>query len=156
MGRANPFSFEEWVHNFWRYVDRRGDNECWPWLGGCDTQGYGVYKISGEAKLVGTHRVSFALHNGYIDPELLVLHSLECTTKRCCNYYHLRQGTYQDNNQDTAKTGRSTGANNSNAALTAEDVINIRADQDIQRRIARKYGVSRQQISRIKRGENWK
>jgi hypothetical protein len=35
---------------FWSYVDRRGDDECWPWTGCLDVGGYGTINIAGSGR----------------------------------------------------------------------------------------------------------
>lgn len=151
LGRP-PLSFDEWVAHFWSLVDIKGPDECWPWLGHT-SRGYGHIYAGGRS--VGTHRVAFALGNGGIDPSLMVLHSIKCTTRRCCNYAHLRQGTHDDNMQDKSNAGVIRGARNPNTMLTEEVVLQIRSATGRQKDIARAFQISQQQVSNIKRKEHW-
>lgn len=35
---------------FWSYVDRRGDDECWPWTGYVDENGYGTFRVGDKIR----------------------------------------------------------------------------------------------------------
>lgn len=47
------------------------------------------------------------------------------------------------------------GERNGQAKITLLDVIAIREDHRFQRVIAKEYGISQQQVSRIRRAERW-
>jgi SAM-dependent methyltransferase len=49
---------------FWSKVDRRGPDECWPWVGARLESGYGRFKLSNQRKLVPAHRFAWELENG--------------------------------------------------------------------------------------------
>ena len=36
------------VTRFWSLVDKRGEHDCWPWLGDFDKDGYGVFFFNGK------------------------------------------------------------------------------------------------------------
>jgi hypothetical protein len=92
---------------FWRKVDRRGHNECWPWLGGLQGKGYGQF-YRAKHHPVGAHRFSWELANGRpVPPGLQVMHS--CDNPPCVNPLHLRVGTAKDNNLDKTAKGRNPG-----------------------------------------------
>lgn len=93
---------------FWEKVDRRGDDECWPWIGG-KANGYGRISarlLPGPA-VWNAHRVSYLLHHGTIpDGELdHVCHTndLSCVTgatcphRGCVNPAHLEPVTHHEN-----------------------------------------------------------
>jgi hypothetical protein len=76
---------------FWRLVDRRGPEECWPWLGG--TGGghprgrFWGGKDFGE-RLIYSHRIAWELLRGPI-PDGLVIDHL-CRNGLCQNPAHMR------------------------------------------------------------------
>src|SRR5271157_183966 len=87
---------------FWKYVDVRSDNECWPWIGNRNDKGYGT--IGDKGKVVKAHRVAWALKHGPIPDNLDILH--KCDNRPCCNPSHLFPGTQQDNIADMIKKNR--------------------------------------------------
>lgn len=64
-------------HRFWRNVDRRGVDECWPWTGYTE-HGYG--RISSGKKNIQAHRLSWRIHFGPIPPGMCVLHRHDVET----------------------------------------------------------------------------
>src|SRR5574343_717948 len=47
---------------FLKYVNKKSDNDCWEWIGSCDSKGYGKILDEGGAvngKLLAAHRVSY-------------------------------------------------------------------------------------------------
>lgn len=96
------------------------------------------------------HRYCYELIYGSIPKpnKLSVCH--KCDNPNCINPAHLFLGTQTDNMQDAVRKGRIAHK------LTEEDVRTIRADKtSLQRVLGEKYGVSFQQISRIKSGKQW-
>ncbi|HCS1260856.1 TPA: HNH endonuclease, partial [Salmonella enterica] len=85
---------------FWEKVDKRGDDECWIWLGATIQPGGGrhikpqIYgKIAGPRTPAGrvfwsSHRLSWFLKYGDIPPGMLVDH--KCHNTLCVNPSHLR------------------------------------------------------------------
>jgi len=89
---------------FWAKVDIRGEDDCWPYTGHIDRDGYGRYRRH------GAHREAFRVANGH-PAEHSVLHT--CDSRSCCNPRHLYDGTQQENVRDRVARGRSaTGARN--------------------------------------------
>jgi hypothetical protein len=80
------------VARFWSKVDKRGPDECWPWLG-ATTKGYGQFKLGGRT--LRAHRVAVTLSGTPIPPKLVIDH--ECRNRRCCNPEHLRAVTNRKN-----------------------------------------------------------
>ena len=74
---------------------------CWVWLGGKFSNGYGSIRGYGENY---AHRVSWVSHIGVIPDGILVLH--HCDNIVCVNPDHLFLGTDQDNSDDKMRKGR--------------------------------------------------
>lgn len=90
--------------NFWRHVDKRGPDECWPWTGGRNAKGYGCFSIRGK-RSVAT-RASLEIATGKPVPDgMLACHT--CDNPPCVNPAHLFVGTPRDNMQDQVAKGRS-------------------------------------------------
>jgi hypothetical protein len=88
---------------FWSKVDRRGPDECWPWLGGLfQGTGYGAFWV--KTINFGAHRIAYELLVGPI-PEGAQLDHLchnrdstclggpDCPHRRCVNPAHLEPTT---------------------------------------------------------------
>ena len=72
------------------------------------------------------------------------------------NANNLRWATPTENVHDRVKHGRPyTGSDNPNATLTPQDVLRILESADSLSKLAKKFGVSKTQISRIRRGRSW-
>lgn len=87
---------------FWPKVDKRGPDECWPWLASVTSNGYGKILVNG--RLEPAPRVSFVLAHGEIPAGLWVLH--RCDNPPCVNPAHLFVGTRSDNVRDMYAKGR--------------------------------------------------
>jgi hypothetical protein len=131
----------------------------WPW--GRDRDGYGIVNIAGERRSERAHRLAY---KRFFKTELtssdVVMHT--CDNPGCVNPYHLRVGTHQDNQADKAAKGRQAqGSQVSGAKLTWETVREIRhqwseSENLTMAALAEQYGVSRQNIGFIVRGETWR
>lgn len=115
------------LSRFWKYVDKRGDDECWPWLASRIRSGYGQLGVGGT--VLRSHRLSYAIH--YSDPgTLFVIHS--CDNPPCCNPKHLSAGTSADNTRDMVMKGRATkgpglrGSQVGTSKWTEDQVLAIR------------------------------
>src|SRR3954470_5960578 len=137
------------VERFWPKVERRGSDECWPWVGARQQTGYGIlFKSSRPRRWHLAHRLSWELHNGPIPGGLHVLH--RCDNPPCVNPAHLFLGTQADNNRDRGRKGRNgghkiRGAANGRAKLSPTDVAAIRrayGDGATQVALAARFGVS--------------
>lgn len=138
---------------FWASVDRRGENDCWPWNGACNHGGYGRFRNAPAS------RFSYELHYGPLMPGLLICHA--CDNPICVNPKHLFAGTYADNRRDCLQKQRqATGERVGGAKLNAESVYEIRrlhaAGEMGRRRLAAKFGVTHQAVARILKRETWK
>lgn len=84
---------------FWAKVGKRGEEECWPWLGAIDTQGYGR-----AGKRDRAHRIAFLIFHQHIPPGMVVRH--RCDNPPCCNPSHLELGSKSDNARDAVERDR--------------------------------------------------
>jgi hypothetical protein len=130
---------------------------CWLWTASTDGSGYGKINI-GNGMNERAHRVAYALFVQPIPPGALILHA--CDVPRCCNPRHLRVGTIQDNMADMVRRGRQAkGERKHTAKLIASQVLEIRKlwDGGIQQKeIAKRFGVSPENISAIVNNRSWK
>lgn len=144
---------------------------CWNWTAAI-SHGYGVININRRA--IRAHRVSYELFNGKI-PEGSGYHGTcvchRCDNPSCVNPKHLFLGTVGDNNRDMHAKGRGQrglpigyprsgwnyrhGESHPGSKLTRDDVVCIRQSQDSLSVLAKKYGVSKSHVGRIKRNEWW-
>ena len=146
------------------------DSECWLWKACVSGHGYGQFKVGGVQ--TPAHRVAYQMYVGSIPQGLCVLH--KCDVRACVNPAHLFLGTHADNAADRASKGRNgrplgdkngsrtqphrvpRGARNGNAKLSEREILEIRHASGItQQKLANKYGVSFQHISKIRSGEYW-
>lgn len=150
---------------FWPKVMKPLDwSACWTWNGAQrrtgPSPGYGTFKLR-SYETVRAHRVSYALYYGHSPGDLFVCH--RCDNPRCVNPSHLFLGTCQDNSADMVAKGRGAkrdqkGERNGAAKLTEAKVEVIRRciiQGESNTTIARRFGVSHQLISRIRRGRSW-
>jgi hypothetical protein len=146
------------MERFWAAVDKRGPDECWPWIGARTSLGYGNLNIAGQT--VSAHRFAYLLAHGSIPEGMDVLHS--CDWRPCCNDAHLWVGTHLENMQDKARKGRAArqcGEENARAKLTGDQVrvIRARAERGEQfTALGREYGVSQPAISSIVHRKIWR
>lgn len=83
-----------WQERFWEKVDRRGDDECWPWLAALSDKGYGMFNATFSGTGVA-HRIAYMLLIGPV-PDGLVLDHL-CRVRHCVNPSHLEPVTAEEN-----------------------------------------------------------
>lgn len=91
------------VARFKAKIDERGPDECWPWIGSCDSSGYGKVKLDSHT-LVKAPRVAWLLGNDEEPGDSLVLHS--CDNRKCVNPKHLFLGDQKANMADKVQKGR--------------------------------------------------
>jgi hypothetical protein len=154
---------------FWSHVNWNGPinprrpelGPCWVWTGSCyqdprtGEPSYGQIMVNG--KRMGAHRAAYILYVGPVPAGLDVMHA--CDTKRCVRLSHISAGTRSENLFDgfasPANQGVCAGENNGRARLTWDIVHSIRAGNERTIDLARRYGVSAQQITNIKHGRKW-
>lgn len=155
----------------WTSTEDDHPDACWVWMGGLfGGMRYGAFSLNRVPRLA--HRVSYALHHGGIpdsDGRInVVMHA--CDNARCVRPDHLVLGTQQENIKDAWRKGRATveaasavsraGESNGRAALTRAKVEALRAAWSTgghtKKGLARAYGISDTQVSRILNREVWK
>lgn len=91
---------------FWSKVDRKSETECWPWMAGRHSAGYGAFSVrmpGGGFLMKPAHQFAALLALGPSDGRY-VLHA--CDNRICCNPSHLRYGTQRDNVHDAISRER--------------------------------------------------
>jgi hypothetical protein len=148
----------------WAKTEKRGPDECWPWRGYRDGQGYGA--LWDRGRMARTHRVSYQVNKGPIPDGMCVCHS--CDNPSCVNPNHLWLGTQLDNQRDMHAKGRGRYRSNlpagfatrGNAKITEEVVRTLRSlglkKQGDYRPYAEKYGVAVATIRDVVVGRTWR
>lgn len=144
------------MDRFWSKVDRRGPDDCWLWLGGRTSKGYGGFSQSG--KDTAAHRTAWERQNGPIPEGMDVLH--KCDNPPCCNPRHLFLGTNSANMADRNAKGRQAkGIENGAAKLTdarVEWLHRRRASGTAtQKELASILGVTQQSVSLVLNNRRW-
>jgi len=141
------------MERFWRHVDRRGDDECWPWTGFRDKDGYGKFRQrrNGKRQNRGAHIVSWEIHNGPVPDGMMVLH--KCNNEPCCNPKHLKSGDHMANMADRLAVGNyQRGERHHQTRFSDEIVRAIRRSDETARALASRYGMSESQVGNIRHG----
>lgn len=90
----------------WEKVDRKGPDECWPWLGSKTTGGYGQLRGGAGDGRIGAHVAAYELTKGPVPEGLEIDHT--CHRRDCCNPAHLDATTHAINMKRTKRALRST------------------------------------------------
>lgn len=90
------------VVRFWAKVNKRGPDDCWPWMAGKDNWGYGMFWL--EDRTLHASRVAWLLTNGSIPEGMEICHS--CDNPLCVNPRHLFMGSQLVNIADRENKGR--------------------------------------------------
>lgn len=92
----------EQIEKFWRRVDVRGPDECWPWRTAKPGE-YGIFSLNGGGMRIAS-RVALQISIGPLPSDILACH--RCDNPPCCNPAHLFPGTHEQNMQDMVSKGR--------------------------------------------------
>jgi HNH endonuclease len=129
------------------------NSDCWIWTSSLDGSG-GYGKFWFKTKKEYAHRVAWLLYHGSIPENKCVLHY--CDTPACVNPGHLFLGTQRDNAQDRESKGRMRHVNgeaNGKTRITDAEIREIRASNETQSVLARRFGTRQQYISDIQRNK---
>jgi nucleotide-binding universal stress UspA family protein len=153
-------------------LDRTDD--CWLWRGKLDDRGRG--RVWRNGKLVLHHRAVWEILCGPIPSGALLCH--HCDNPQCANPEHLYVGDSKTNVADMFNRGRhwtqreperarqvgiangrrntwARGASNPKAKLTPAQVHEVAESLEGSRALARRLGVNRSTIQRIRSGSSW-
>lgn len=126
---------------------------CWEWRGSKDSDGYGHLENWDLRRPEKAHRVSWRIHFGEIPEGIKVLH--KCDNPPCVNPDHLFLGTTKDNSRDMVSKKRWRGFGKEQR-LTLDVAREIRASNEPQHILAKRYGVHSRSILSVRRGETFK
>lgn len=110
------------IERFWSFVDRKGPDDCWLWMGGGNPKRYGHFSIGPRETAITAlaHRISYFLAYGVTN--LQVLH--RCDTPRCVNPAHLFEGTQKVNRVDCKQKDRTAkGTEHGKHVYTEDEVL---------------------------------
>lgn len=83
------------IVRFWSKVDKRGETDCWVWLGGTSRSGYGYFYFTSVKRVVSAHRFAYELIVGKIPPDMTIDHL--CRNRSCVNPAHMEVVTRGEN-----------------------------------------------------------
>lgn len=92
------------AERFWDKVDRRGDDECWPWLAAKSARGYGRFKVGRQ--LLRAHRYAYEFLVGPIPDGLTIDHL--CNQPSCVNPAHMEPVTHIENRRRATERRHAT------------------------------------------------
>lgn len=152
------------------FFERRGKDECWPWIGSLTRYGYADFWVGRwfTPHRIHGHRMMFQILYGPLPKELQACH--HCDNRKCVNPAHMFIGTHKDNAEDRERKGRGNhqakrvpnlknrGFDNGNSRLKEADLPQIRKLLKIgvpQTEIGKQFGVSQNCISQINLGNSY-
>lgn len=161
--RRNAFLPEPPEERFWRFVDKRGPDECWMWLGSACGSGYKYPTFWDGGRQGKGHRFSYELHSGKKIPKgMVVCH--RCDVPMCVNPDHLFVGTPKDNIADCVLKGRfrsgvSLGEDSGMNKFKSHQILKVKRlllETTLDRKqIAKKAGVTRTTVGAVAQGRVW-
>lgn len=147
MAGEDPIALR--VTEFWMSVERHGPDDCWPWTGYINEDGYGEFFY--ENRMIGAHELAVTFTTGERRlPGFDTCHS--CGNPPCCNPSHLRFDTRQSNVADMIRMGRQPRPNQ---RFTDEQIRVIRLRREAgapQSLLAEQYECSPSYISQLVNG----
>jgi len=129
VAHANQYTFATVEARFWSKVDRRGPDECWPFLAHIRrVNGYGLFDLNGVTRTA--HSVAWELTNGPLpDHAPIACHSCDVRYplgsveyRKCCNPAHVFPGTDATNIADRDAKGRTASGDRHGTRTRPESV----------------------------------
>lgn len=117
----------------------------------------GRVQVNRYGRLVLVTHLVYEAAYGPLPDGMLLRHT--CDNEWCVSLPHLVTGSQMDNVQDMITRGRArkaTGERHWKARFTVEDILAIRASQELGVVLADRYQTSPQYISRIRCGTTWR
>lgn len=129
-------------------------NGCRLWIGGTDSDGYGLFTAKGKPT-VRAHRYAYERVNGPLG-DSMACHA--CDTPGCVEAGHLFPGTAIINSTDMVdkcRSARPAGEAHPMARLKHSDIAAIRADSRPRKDVAASFGISIGHVYAIRAGARW-
>lgn len=131
-------------HDVFQHIDMTGGKAaCWPWTSPLGGKGRPYFNLDGKKVLA--YRLTYELTFGTALGDNMGRH--KCDNEICCNPYHLEPGTHQDNMNDMK--GRERHGLPHTAVRAIKRLLEDKVPQTV---IAKRYGISREQVSAINNG----
>jgi hypothetical protein len=151
----------------WSKVDKRGDDECWNWLGYINHDGYGRTWINDIGyyahrviyNLAYPNTITLSAPKSSSDSGFL-LHT--CDNRLCCNPKHLFVGTHLDNMLDKVAKGRQatfpqdSGPRCKLSMSQAREARELRKKGISVRELALKFNISLPSMKTLLAGKSYK
>ena len=147
-------SKDQIVARFWQHVNVGPKDQCWVWTGSYGSHGYGQFCVN-PGRTTTAHRFSYEIAHKEegLPRNVFVRH--KCDNPKCVNPRHLEPGSGRENSADWHRRhGGNMGERNGMCRLTRGDVKAIVSSTETPAEIARTFGISRDYVYRLRRGEH--
>ncbi len=95
------------MQRFWEKVDKRGPDECWPWMGSAISKDRrGTFWLNGRNRTAPSVSLELA---GFQQPDFSAFACHSCDNPNCVNPAHLWWGDVRSNAIDASMKGRLPG-----------------------------------------------
>ena len=112
-GRPNLAQRVPLAVRYWAKVDKRGSDECWPWLGAINWDGHGrIWEGAPNKRLRWAHHIAMEFA-GITPPKWPMVCDHTCRNRACVNPAHMRivsqrVNSLENNDSPHAKNARKT------------------------------------------------
>ena len=137
------------AERFWRHVEIKGPDDCWPWQAYRVPRGFGIFNFRG--KRTTALRIAMILAGIDVPDDVNARHS--CDNPPCCNPLHGFVGTQKDNIASVIVGGERHGRCVVTDAQVAEMRHRYATTDASQMTLAKEYGLGRGHVRRILRGK---